>query len=210
MEVNFANGFFKSLKNVIARERWYWKLWDFIRYDFPKFIRNIWLFRKALWNYSWWRGQHSVLPFMKTALVDMAITIDERGHEVEESSSKKVAKMLRAAKLMEHFIEENFVEMAEDELGEIVHHPWEFEDVPNMPGYSRLVDKDTPEEEAHKRKVFERAREIEKEMWDELWYIMKGQDYSKFEPTPEGMDSNKSYEHFQSQVDGTGLNTWWD
>jgi hypothetical protein len=47
-------------------------------------------------------------------------------------------------------------------------------------------------------------------MWDELWYILKGQDYSKFEKTPEGMNHDESYDHFQSQVDGTGLNTWWD
>jgi len=167
------------------------------------------LFRKALWNYSWWGGKHSVLPFMKTALVDMAITIDDRGNEVKSSSEKKVEKMLRAAKLMEHFIEEDFIEMAEDELGEIVHHPWEFEPA-ETEGYFQIKDQDTQEEKEHNRKVFDRSREIEKEMWNELWCIMKGQDYSKFEKTPEGMNHDESYEHFQSQVDGTGLDTWWD
>ena len=209
MEVKMADSFFESLEKMANRERWYWKTWDFVRYDFPKFCRNIWLFRKALWNYSWWAGQHSVLPFMKTALVDMAITMDDRGNEIKSSSSKKVEKMLRAAKLMEHFIEENFIEMAEDELGEIIHHPWEWEPA-ETEGYVQMVDQDTAEEKKHNRKVFDRSREIEKEMWDELWYIMKGQDYSKFEKAPDDMDHNESYTHFESQRDGSGLNTWWD
>ncbi len=209
MEVKMADSFFESLKTLANRERWYWKTWDFIRYDFPKFCKNIWLFRKALWNYSWWGGQHTVLPFMKTALVDMAITMDDRGNEIRGSREKKIAKMLRAAKLMEHFIEENFIEMAENELGELIHHPWEFEPS-ETEGFMQIKDQDTKEEKDHNRKVFKRAREIEKEMWDELWYIMKGQDYSKFKKTPKGMNHDESYDYFQSQVDGTGLNTWWD
>jgi hypothetical protein len=39
---------------------------------------------------------------------------------------------------------------------------------------------------------------------------MKGQDYSKFEKAPDDMDHNESYTHFESQRDGSGLNTWWD
>jgi hypothetical protein len=39
---------------------------------------------------------------------------------------------------------------------------------------------------------------------------MKGQDYSKFEETPEDMDHNESYDHWQNQVDGSGLRGWWD
>ena len=90
METNFAPTFFDSVKRLVNRQRWYWKTWDFLRYDMPRFFRNLWIFRKDLYNYRWYSGQNAVLPFMKTALTDMAARIDERGMEVEYSKSKKV------------------------------------------------------------------------------------------------------------------------
>jgi len=200
METNFAPTFFDSIKRIINRQKWYWKTWDFLRYDMPRFFKNIWLFRKDLYNYHWYSGQHYVLPFMKTALIDMATKIDERGLEVEHSKSKKVDKMVRAAYLMECFIKDDFIELAEKELGELILHSWDFEPVPDKPGYSQLVDKDTPEEKEHNKKVFTRAREIEEQMWDELWTIIKGQDYTKF-------DKNIDWD---KQFDGSGLRGWWD
>jgi hypothetical protein len=158
------------------------------------------MFRKDLYNYRWYSGQHAVLPFMKTALMDMAAKVDEYGLEVEHSKSKKVMKMWRAAKLMEHFIEDDFIELAEMELGELIHRKFEFEDVPDKPGFYQLVDNESPEEKEHNSKVFARAREIEKQMWDELWTIIQGQDYTKFD---KDIDWDK-------QFDGSGLRGWWD
>ncbi len=110
METNFAPTFFDSVKRMVNRQRWYWKTWDFLRYDMPRFFRNLWMFRKDLYNYRWYSGQNAVLPFMKTSLVDMAAKIDERGIEVEHSKSKKLDKMRRAAYLMERFIEDDFLD----------------------------------------------------------------------------------------------------
>jgi hypothetical protein len=105
MKVNMAPTFFDSVERMINRQKWHWKTWDFLRYDMPRFFRNLWMFRKDLYNYRWYGGQHAVLPFMKTALTDMASKIDERGMEVERSKDKKVTKIYRAAFLMERFIE---------------------------------------------------------------------------------------------------------
>jgi len=179
--------------------------WDTIRYDIPRFLKNLWLFRKDLYNYCWYSGQHAVLPFMKTALMDMAAKIDERGSEVESSKSKKVMKMWRAAKLMEHFIEENFVELAENELGEIAHRDFEFEDAPDHPGCYQLVNNNTPEEDEHNTKVFARANEIEESMWSELWSILKGQNPAEIKSSPE--TTEKEYDDW---YDGSGLRNWWD
>ena len=63
-----------------------------------------------------------------------------------------------------------------------------------------MVDNDTDEEKQHNKKVFNRAREIEKQEWDELFVILKGQDYNKF-------DDNKDWD---KQFDGSGIKTWWD
>jgi hypothetical protein len=185
---------------MVNRQRWYWKTWDFLRYDMPRFFRNLWMFRKDLYNYRWYSGQNAVLPFMKTALTDMADKIDKRGWEVEHSKSKKLDKMRRAAYLMERFIEDDFLELAEKELGEVICHGFNFEPVPDKPGYSRMVDKETDEEKEHNSKVFDRAREIEEQMWTELWTIIQGQDYTKFDKDTD----------WDKQFDGSGIKGWWD
>ena len=208
METNIAPTFFDSVKRMINRERWYWKTWDFLRHDMPRFFKNLWMFRKDLYNYRWYSGHNAVLPFMQTAIMDMAAKIDKYGLEVEHSKSKKVMKMWRAAKLMQHFMDDDFIELAEKELGDLVLHGWEFEPVPDKEGYVRLVDKDTDEEKEHNRKVFERAREIEEKMWAELWTILEGQKRSHFDVY---QDKSKNPEKaWDNWFDGSGLRGWWD
>jgi hypothetical protein len=199
MQVNFGENFFSSLKRMINRERWYWKTWDWIRYDFPNFCSNVWRFRKALFSHHWW-DHHGMLSFNEIAFDHMADNIYRIGNEVDSSRLKKAKAMKRAAELIRNYNQDSYIEMAEKELGEIVNHPWEFEDVPDMPGYSQLKDLDTPEEKEHNSKVFSRAREIEENEWNELWTIIRGQDYSKFSKESE----------WDSQFDGSGLRGWWD
>jgi hypothetical protein len=210
MVVNFANSFFESFEKMVNRERWYWKAWDFVRHDTPRFFRNIWLFRKDLYNYRWYGGHHSILPFMETAISDIAENVDQRGNEVRSSSSKKVAMMKRAAEILKHFREDNFIELAENELGKLHLRDWEFEEVPDKPGFVQIKDTESEEEKAHNSKVFARAREIEEQMWKELWVIIEGQDYSKFEEAPKEMNHDESYDHWQNQFDGSGMRGWWD
>ncbi len=58
-----------------------------------------------------------------------------------------------------------------------------------------LIDKDTPEQKAHNRKVFVRARQIEDEEWKELWNILKG---------------TKNSRKFNKNYDGSDMRGWWD
>ena len=210
METNFAPTFFNSVKRLVNRQRWYWKTWDFLRYDMPRFFRNLWIFRKDLYNYRWYSGQNAVLPFMKTALNDMAAKIDDRGIEVEHSKSKKIGKMLRAAYIMERFIEDDFLELAEKELGEVICHGFDFEPVPDKPGYSRMLNRETDEEKEHNSKVFARSGEIEDQMWAELWTILKGQDYSDFDKIKGDAKWKEQDELYKNWFDGSGLRGWWD
>ena len=107
--------------------------------------------------------------------------------------------MKRALYLMECFREDNFIEIAEGELGEIIDNGMEFEECEESGNFT-LKDNLTEEENAHNSRVFKRAREIEEEYWSELWKIFQGQDYSKF---------NKKKD-FYKQFDGTGMRGWWD
>lgn len=200
MEVNFASSFLTSLKKLIRRETWWYQTYNFLRRDIWHFLGNIWRFRKGLFHQYWWDWR-GILYFMQDSLTYMSDNIAERGYEVEKSRMKKVAAMRRAVVIIENVGEDRYLEMAERELGEIHHHTWEFESVPDHPGSSRLIDNEIPEEKEHNSQVYARSCELEEQEWKELWAIFKGQDVSEYDRKTQDWD--KFY-------DGTGLKGWWD
>ena len=199
MEVNFADSFEDSLKTMISHNTWWYKTYNLFRRGIPNFVKNVWRFRKPLWNHNWW-DNHASLEFLQVSLTHMADNIEKYGMEIDGPRLKKVEKMRRASQLIQNYINDSYSEMAESELGELILHDWEFEDIPDKPGFSRLVDKETPEEKEHNTKVFKRAHEIESQEWNELFEILKGQDVNKFD---------KDYD-WEKQFDGSGLKYWWD
>ena len=199
MKVGFADSFGDSIKTLIRHQTWWYKTYELFRYDLPRFFKNVWTFRKALWSHYWF-DHHGTLKFLEIGLTNTSDTIEKYGHEVDGPRLKKVAAMRRAIELIKNYNEDNYIEMSEKELGELKLHDWEFEPVEDEPGYSRLVDKDTDEEKIHNRKVFDRAREIERQEWDELFTILKGQDYTKFDKDVD----------WDEQFDGSGIKGWWD
>lgn len=202
MEIKFKNTFFESFKRVITRERWHWKLWDLFRYDIPRFFRNLWLFRKNLWNHTWYNGDSSVLPWVKTAVDDMAWRIEKYGHEVDESRLKKVAKMRRLSYLIDVCVKDEFIEEAEKELGfKYVYYPFEFEEVLGNDKAYTLKQNETPEDKENNSKLLNRSHEIQKEYWEEICAIIKGPDYDAMRASDEDWD--KLY-------DGSDLRAWWD
>jgi hypothetical protein len=187
---------------MVNRQRWYWKTLDLFRYDLPRFFRNLWLFRKNLWNHTWYNGDGSILPWVKTAVDDMAWKIETRGHEVDESRMKKVAKMKRLSYLIDVCVHDTFIEEAEKELGmKMIFHEWEFVPVEGHEDSYELLDKDTPEEKEHNGKILKRSHQIQKEYWEELCYIIKGPDYDLIRETGED---------FYEKLDGTDIRSWWD
>jgi hypothetical protein len=201
MEVNFADSFEDSLKKMISHNTWWYKTYNLFRRGIPNFVKNVWRFRKPLWNHNWW-DNHASLEFLQVSLTHMADNIEKYGIEIDGPRLKKVEKMRRASQLIQNYINDSYSEMAESELGELILHDWEFEDIPDKPGFSRLVDKETPEEKEHNTKVFKRAHEIESQEWNELFEILKGQDVNKFD---------KDYDYdWEKQFDGSGLKYWWD
>jgi hypothetical protein len=202
MKTNFTDTFFNSFKKMMNRGRWYWKLWDLFRYDIPRFFHNLWLFRKNLWNHTWYNGDGSILPWVKTAVDDMCWRIEKNGREVEENRMKKVAKMKRLSYLIDACVNDNFIREAEKELGfELILHDWVFKPVEGREDAVELVDMDTPEEKEINSKIFKRSHEIQKEYWEELMSIIKGPDYDKI---------RESEEDFDKLYDGSDIRAWWD
>jgi hypothetical protein len=199
MEVKFADSFGKSIKALISHNTWLYKTYHLFCYDLPRFFKNIWRFRSALWNHYWF-DYGSTLEFMEISLINMSDNVEKRGLEIDKTRLKKVQSMRRAIEILKNCREDNYIAMAEKELGDLIFNDWEFEDIPDKPGFSKLVDNLTLEEETHNRKVFDRSKEIQEKEWSELFVILKGQDYTKFD---KNIDWNE-------QFDGSGLRGWWD
>jgi hypothetical protein len=199
MEIKFADSFGDSLKTMIRHNTWWYKTYGLFRYDLPRFFKNIWRFRKPLWNHYWFDYNGS-LEFMETSYTNMVGNIEKHGNEIDKTRLKKVQAMRRAIEILKNCREDNYLAMAEKELGDLIFNDWEFEDVPDKPGFSQLVDNDTDEERIHNRKIFDRSNEIQEKEWSELFVILKGQDYTKFDKEID----------WDEQFDGSGLRGWWD
>lgn len=215
MEIKFANTFEKSLKKLIRQNTWWYKTYSLFRYDIPRFFKNTWKFRKALWNHYWF-DHHGTLRFMEIGIRDMAEKIEKYGIEVDKPRLKKVAAMRRAADLIRNYNEDLYLDMAEAELGEINYKKPLFEKDEKNPDYYLMVDNDTPDEKEHKSKVYARTREIEESEWNELWTIIKGQDMEEFRDfykkvkSGEANDFEKEQGEWDNWFDGSGMKGWWD
>ena len=164
MKIEFANSFSKSIKRLIRHQTWLYKTYSLFRYDLPRFLKNVWTFRKALWSHYWF-DHYGTLKFLEIGLTNISDTVEKYGNEVDGPRLKKVVAMRRAVELIKNYNQNNYIEMAESELGPLSLHDWEFEPVPDKPEHSKLINNDTEEEKIHNRKVFDRANEIEEKEW---------------------------------------------
>jgi hypothetical protein len=194
MGVQLKDTFFESVEKLVWYDTKLWKVWEFIRRGLPNFFKNIWRFRKELYNHQWW-DYHFTLEMLYRSLTIMVNKLELEGIEEDDSRMKKVGKIYRALELIKHKLDNDYVNRAEMELGEISYKPIRFEPVEGSDGLFSLEDDDTPEEKKHIAKVFKRAKEIEEVEWKELWEIFKGTKFSK---------------KFGWAYDGSDMRGWWD
>ena len=192
MKVEFKDSFFESLEKLVWYDSNLWKVWAAIRYDIPLFFKNVWRFRKELYNHQWWDYRFT-LEMLYRSLSIMEKGMSEKGIEVAETRNVKLIKMRRALELLKHKLDDDYIQRAEDELGELSNNPIEFEPVKGKEGLYSMVDNDTPTEKRHAKKVYKRARVIEDKEWSELWDILKGKKFTTWE-----------------KYDGSDLRGWWD
>ena len=179
---------------------WCDELRIFLFKDLPNFFKNIWRFRKALWNHHWW-DYSGTLRFIEISTEHMAKNLKERGNEIELSRFKKVDKMNRAIEILKNIRESRYFDIVEKELGRSYNTKnIEFVPLEDNPDYFEMVDYDSDEEKEFNDKYFERVTQLENQEWIELWEILKGQDYEKF-------DKEKDWD---DQFDGSGMRGWWD
>jgi hypothetical protein len=198
MEVKFADSFWKSLDRMVKRERWYWKAWDFIRYDIPKGIKNIIFFWKVIWNFRPWDHTYNLGIFAKS-LEPLRDSI-KNGYEVDVPRLKKVAKIERAIEILNNITEDKYIDIAEAQLGYEVNNEFIFRD-------------DEPEEiKEENRKIYDLSREIEDKEWKELWTIFQGQEHSHYVMLLDRMsqEQKKNEDIWGNWYDGSGMGHWWN
>lgn len=197
MKIKFTEGFFKSLERLSNRNRWYWKTWDFIRYDFPNGIKNIFFFWGVIWKFRRWDSSFQLMILAKS-LEPLADCL-ETGNEVEETRLKKVAKIRRAIEILNRQGNGDYIEYAEEKLGYEVD--------------SSCLFGETPVEIAKANsKVFNLSDELESAEWNELWEIFKGQDHSEYVGL---LDEDKKKDVRDEDLwynwyNGSGMKHWWD
>jgi hypothetical protein len=179
---------------------WFDKARKFLFRDLPNFFNNIWKFRKALWDHHWW-DYRGTLHFIEIGINDISEGIKTNGIEIKQTRMKKVAKMKRVVEILRNIREDRYFDIVEAEMGRGLNgFNYDFVPCEDKPGFLEMVDLDSEEEQLFKDKYFERVRILEETEWNELWDILKGPDYSK-------LDRQKNWEE---QIDGSGLNSWWD
>jgi hypothetical protein len=197
MKVKFADSFWESLDRMVKRERWYWKAWDFIRYDIPKGIKNIIFFWKVIWNFRPWDHTYNLGIFAKS-LEPLRDSI-KNGYEVDVPRLKKVAKIERAIEILNNITEDKYIDIAEAQLGYEVDTTFTFDDEPE-----EIKEKN--------RKIYDLSREIEDKEWKELWTIFQGQEHSHYVMLLDRMsqEQKKNEDIWGNWYDGSGMGHWWN
>ena len=143
MNVEMKDTFFESVEKLVWYDTKLWKVWAAVRYDIPLFFKNIWRFRKELYNHQWYDYRYT-LEMLYRSLSIMVVKLEKDGIEENVSRDKKVQKIKRALELLKHKLDDDYIGRAELELGELPDRPFEFEKMED--GNYLLVDNDTPAE----------------------------------------------------------------
>ena len=198
MKVTFADSFWKSLKILSRHQTWWYKTYEVFRYKLPLFFRNIWYFRKELWDFRGWDYTFNLQLFARS--LEKTAEVLKDGNEIDKTRLKKVEKIERVIHLIERIKNNNYTSDAEKELGELKNVS------------SWFVKDDSPEEKEHNRKVFERSAEIEEQEWNELWTILRGQDRKEYKDLVQisSDEEKKNKDLWGDWFDGSDMRGWWD
>ena len=210
MKTRFVSSFFESLNDIRIYHTWWYRTYETIFRDVPQFFKNIWIFRKEIYEFRDWQYSFNLALFKKS--LEQTVKRLEKGYEEDRSRNKKIQAINRSIEILKNIIEDNYTELAEIKLGYEVVSNLDFEEIPERDEDGgklyQLKPLDDETEKANKQ-IFDLSHKLEKEEWDELWNIFKGQDYTTFKKY-DGENQDESYDLFINQFDGSGLKGWWD
>jgi hypothetical protein len=167
-----------------------------IRYDIPNFIRNVWYFRKPLYNFRSWDYSYT-LEMLKYCLSDIANSLENNGNEIIETRSKKIEKIRRAVEILDVFYNDGFIHIAEQELNLKLNSNFIFKKIPNT-DMSEIIDTSSETQKNDNNEILNLSAKIEKQYWNELWEILKGN------------QDNTKIKDYLKEFNGTDIRGWWN
>ena len=169
---------------------WYYKIYEFIRWDFWNFFKNVWKFKKQLLKHREFDSYYSLQMFQRS----LEILLDNmKKYSYHETKNLKIQKLERTIELLNWHTKDLFIELAEKELGiELIFEDLFIELAEKELGIELIFEDSFLKITDDERKVFKRSDEIEKESWIELMKLLKGQESLEL-----------------VEFDGSGLKSWW-
>jgi hypothetical protein len=148
---------------------------------------------------------------METSLTHIADGLETKGNEETVTRLKKVKQIRRAVEIIKNVYDDKYLELAEDELGELPDTFLGFEKVEGTDTY-RMIDNETAEQKEFREKVYARSQEIADSEWEELWKIFQGQNYNAYTMLVERMtvEERRKRDHWKEWFNGSDLRGWWD
>ena len=165
------------------------------------FFENLWFFRKQLWEFRSWDYSFNLEMFARS-LEKTSNTLEFHGNEVDVTRLKKVQKINRVIEIIKNIRESNYLSKAELELGEIIlRNDWMFTD-----------EEQNPEIIAHNKKIYDRADILQELEWNELFDILKGQNFDEYRTLMDGLspEEKNKMNVWNDWYDGSGIRNWWD
>lgn len=162
LDVVFADTFFESFEKMINREtKWYWKMYDFFKYNLPWFLKNIFFFRRELWSFRPW-GWHDNLRLLKRSLEATEVCVRNGISADREKTADEIKECIN---LLNNLSEENHIDQAEKILNITSLGNFDFIETDKGTQMKPLTEQEI--------KVYELADKLEEDQWSEVFHLMK-------------------------------------
>ena len=115
MKVTFADSFFESLDRMKRHHTWWYKLYEFFRYNLPAFFRNLWTFRKELYRYRAYDYSFTLRLFRRG--LEQLVDNVQDGMEIDETRLPKIQQMERVIFLIKQLEDDTYIDRMEQQLG---------------------------------------------------------------------------------------------
>jgi hypothetical protein len=141
------------------------------RSKFLTFIKNVWLFRNELNSFQRWDYRYNLSLFKKSFELT-ADYIEKYGYEIDETRLVRVERMRNFIKLLNN-IDGDTISIAENILNLKTQSNYTFESIEDRPGYSRMIDNLSKEDQENNQKIYDLSNKITEDEWIELCSIFK-------------------------------------
>ena len=196
MKIQITDEFIKSLKRLNSRMKLHWRIFDWFRYELPNGIKNIFYFWRTTWSHTQYDYSSSLRLFAKS--LELLADSIKSSNEIESSRLKKVARIEELIQIIDRICEDDYIELAEDQLGIEVSTEYLFND-------------DEPAEVTEQNRIiFDQSSELADQDIVRFCEIIKGQDKSVFEFNHEGLTYEEIENLYFEKFDGTGIKGWWN